>query len=251
MQTNIQTSEKSPSPVYLVGAGPGDPDLLTRRAEKLIRECDALVFDYLVDPELLEWTKEDCEKICVGKRAGFHSRPQNEIEDVLVKLSLEGKVTVRLKGGDPLVFGRGGEEAKRLRDAGIPFTVVPAVTAAIAAAAVANIPLTHRSYNSSVVFITGHEDPEKQRVGVDWAAYAKLDTTLCLYMSMKHLDSITKELMQAGLDPQTPAAVVQWATTKNEKKCFSTLGKVAQDANEKGLTSPAIVIIGRTAGLGA
>jgi len=242
--------KNSPSAhVYLVGAGPGDPGLVTRRAEELIRQCDALVFDYLVHEELLNWTGERCEKICVGKRAGFHSLPQSEIEDVLVRLSREGKMTVRLKGGDPLVFGRGGEEAKRLHDAGIPYTIVPAVTAAIAAAAVSGIPLTHRSYNSSVVFLTGHEDPEKQRLGVDWATYAQLNTTLCLYMSMKHLATITGELVSGGMSPETPAAVVQWATTEKERQCFSTLRNIAREVEQRGITSPAIVIIGKTAGI--
>ncbi|MGE9289822.1 MAG: uroporphyrinogen-III C-methyltransferase [Puniceicoccales bacterium] len=235
------------SPVYLVGAGPGDPELLTRKAERLIRSCDALVFDYLVAEEILEWAPAHAERICVGKRAGFHSLEQGKIQDVLVHLSQQGKTTVRLKGGDPFVFGRGGEEVARLRAEGIPFEVVPAITASVAAAARAEIPLTHRSYNSSVVFLTGHQDPNKEESSVDWARYAKLGTTLCLYMAMRKLAQISEALIQGGLSAATPCAVIQWATTPREKILFSTLGQVAEDVEKEKLSSPAIVIIGQTA----
>ena len=236
-----------PAAVYLVGAGPGDPDLLTRKAERLIRSCDALVFDYLVAGEILTWAPARAEKICVGKRAGFHSRPQEEIEEILVSLSRAGKTTVRLKGGDPFVFGRGGEEVARLRAAGIPFEVIPAITAGVAAAARAEIPLTHRSFNSSVVFLTGHLDPTGDTPGIDWALYAKLRTTLCLYMAMKHLGSIRDALVRGGLPRDTPCAVVQWATTEKERILYSTLAELAGDVDSAGLSSPAIVIIGETA----
>ena len=233
--------------VFLVGAGPGDPELITRKAERLIRTCDALVFDYLVSEELLTWAPADAEKICVGKRAGFHSLPQEEIQEVLVRLSRSGKTTVRLKGGDPFVFGRGGEEVHRLRSEGIPFEVVPAVTAAIAAAARATIPLTHRSHNSSVVFLTGHHDPDKADSGINWSDYARLKTTLCLYMAMKRLPEIRKSLIEGGADPETPAAIAQWATTPREKILYSRLHRLAEDVEAEGLSSPAVVIIGPTA----
>ncbi len=236
-----------PSTVYLVGAGPGDPELLTRKAERLIRTCDALVFDYLIDSRILDWVPSHAEKICVGKRAGFHSLEQEKIQDVLVRLSESGKTTVRLKGGDPFVFGRGGEEVARLRSRGIPFEVVPAVTAAVAAAARAEIPLTHRSFNSSVVFLTGHHDPTKGESGVDWGHYAKLQTTLCLYMAMGRLAKIRDALIQGGLAPSTPCSIIQWATTPEEKILFSTLATLAEDAEREDFTSPAIVIIGKTA----
>ncbi|MBC2600222.1 uroporphyrinogen-III C-methyltransferase [Puniceicoccus vermicola] len=239
------TSQRST--VYLVGAGPGDPDLLTRKAEKLIRSCDALVFDYLVAKEILDWAPAHAEKICVGKRAGFHSLRQEEIQDVLVRLSLSGKTTVRLKGGDPFVFGRGGEEVTRLRSESIPYEVVPAITASIAAAARAEIPLTHRSFNSSVVFLTGHQDPSKEDTGVNWADYAKLQTTLCLYMAMGRLGKIRDSLIEGGLSPETPCAVIQWATTPEEKILYSALHSVAEDVEKANLSSPAIVIIGKTA----
>jgi uroporphyrinogen III methyltransferase/synthase len=237
----------APAPVFLVGAGPGDPELLTRKAERLIRDCDAIVFDYLVSAEILEWAPPAAERICVGKRAGFHSLPQEQIEEVLLRLSREGKRTVRLKGGDPFVFGRGGEEVARLRAADIPFEVVPAVTAGVAAAARAVVPLTHRSFNSSVVFLTGHQDPAKGEPGVDWSKFARLDSTLCLYMAMKRLEPIRDALLDGGLDRKTPCVIVQWATTAHEKIRFTVLGSLAEDAEEAGLSSPAVVLIGPTA----
>jgi len=233
-----------PATVYLVGAGPGDPELVTRKAERLIRSCDALVFDYLVSDELLDWPPETAEKICVGKRAGFHSLPQEDIQEVLVRLSREGKTTVRLKGGDPFVFGRGGEEVQRLRAEGIPFEVVPAVTAAIAAAARATVPLTHRSHNSSVVFLTGHHDPVKSDCGTDWAQYAALGTTLCLYMSMGRLSQIRDALIEGGTCHSTSACVVRWGTTARAEILFASL---PEEAEHRGLASPAVVIIGPTA----
>ncbi len=248
MKTHQKTEPESPNaPVFLVGAGPGDPELITRKAEKLIRSCDALVFDYLVSEELLTWAPEHAEKICVGKRAGFHSLPQEEIQEVLVRLSRSGKTTVRLKGGDPFVFGRGGEEVDRLRSEGIPFEVVPAVTAGIAAAARAGIPLTHRSYNSSVVFLTGHHDPARTDSGINWGDYARLKTTLCLYMGMKRLREICNALLDGGADPTTPAAIVQWATTPRERILYSNLGTLADEVDENGLGSPAVVVVGPTA----
>lgn len=239
----------SPATVYLVGSGPGDPDLLTRRAEQLIRKCDALVYDYLIAPEVIHWTKSGCEKHCVGKRAGFHSMPQAQIEALLVRLANEGKTTVRLKGGDPFVFGRGGEEMERLRAAGIPHEVVPAVTASLGAAAAVGLPLSHRNYNSAIVFITGHIDPATGEPGVDWEKYARLDATLCLYMAMKNLPGIVQQLLQAGLSPTTPAAVVQWATTSSQRECLAPLGKLVDKVRAEGLDSPAIVFIGRTVAL--
>lgn len=242
-----RTPSANPAPVYLVGAGPGDPDLLTRKAERLIRSCDALVYDYLVAEEILDWAPPHAEKICVGKRAGFHTLDQETIQDVLVELSRKGKTTVRLKGGDPFVFGRGGEEVARLRAESIPYEVVPAITAGIAAAARAEVPLTHRSYNSSVAFITGHLDPLKEEAGVDWGNYAKLGTTLCLYMAMGRLEKISNHLIQGGLPANTPCSVVQWATTPKEKIIYSTLRQVAEDVEKAKISSPAVVIIGKTA----
>ncbi|MEM0966720.1 MAG: uroporphyrinogen-III C-methyltransferase [Verrucomicrobiota bacterium] len=235
--------------VFLVGAGPGDPDLMTRKGERLVRSCEALVFDYLVSDEVIDWAPPEAERICVGKRAGYHSYTQEQIQDVLVELSNQGKTTVRLKGGDPFVFGRGGEEVNRLRSEGIPFEVIPAVTAAVAAGARAEIPITHRAFNSSVVFLTGHHDPTKQGEGVDWAQYARLKTTLCLYMAMSRLASIRDALLEGGADPETPCAIIQWATMPEEKIIYTNLRNLALDSKKEGLSPPSIVIIGPNAGL--
>lgn len=237
--------------VYLVGAGPGDLGLVTLRARELIGRCDAIVYDYLVNPAILRWTKPGCARVCVGKRKGFHSIPQGEIEDILLKRARAGERVVRLKGGDPFVFGRGGEEAERLAAHGIDFEIVPAVTAALASAAYAGIPLTHRELSSSVCFLTGHEDPEKHTLPVDFARFAQTGGTLCLYMAMGHLDEIAERLIGAGLAADTPAAVVQWATTPRQRSLVSTLGQVATDKDAAGLTAPAVVVIGEVAQLSA
>ncbi|MGF1529849.1 MAG: uroporphyrinogen-III C-methyltransferase [Puniceicoccaceae bacterium] len=232
--------------VHLVGAGPGHPDDLTIRARKLIEKCDAFVYDYLVSEEVLGLTRRGCEHYCVGKRAGFHSVPQAEIEELLVRLALEGKEVVRLKGGDPFVFGRGGEEMERLRLNGIPYTIAPAVTAAIAGAARAEIPLSHRNFNAAVVFITGHRDPKGEGNEVDWAAYATLNATLCLYMAVGRIRSICLSLISGGMPADRPAAIVQWATTDEERILVATVGTLADAIERENISSPAIVYIGET-----
>ena len=166
--------------VYLVGAGPGDPGLLSRRADDLLAAADVVVYDYLVSESLLNSCREDCERIYVGKQPGFHAKPQEEIEDILSARAGAGNTVVRLKGGDPFVFGRGGEEIRRLTEDGIPFEVVPGVTAALAAAAYAGIPLTHRECSSTVTFLTGHEDPEKSRMRVNFRDFGRIGGTLCV-----------------------------------------------------------------------
>jgi uroporphyrinogen III methyltransferase/synthase len=233
--------------VFLVGAGPGDPSLVTLRAKELIASCDVLVFDYLLSDTLLTWTRSDCRKICVGKRPGFHSVEQEVIEELLVKEARRGHEVVRLKGGDPFVFGRGGEEMRCLRREGIEFEVVPAVTAALAAASRLRIPLTSRNLSSSVTFLTGHEDPEKGLPLTDWALHAQTGGTLCLYMSMKHLPFIVARLREAGMNPSTPAAAIQWATMPEEKQVRGTLESLPELVRAAGLSSPAIVIVGEVA----
>lgn len=231
--------------VYLVGAGPGDLGLVTLRARELIARADVLVYDYLVHPELLSWCRPDAEKVYVGKQAGFHSRPQEEIESLLVKFARAGKAVVRLKGGDPLVFGRGGEEARRLAADGIPFQIVPGVTAAVAAGAYAGIPLTLRNTSTGVVFLTGHEDPLKHEAQNDWRSYGALaHATLAIYMGMGHLRFILSELVAGGLRPDTPAAVVQWATLGRQRTVAGTVGDLADKVEAEGLKSPAIIFIG-------
>ncbi|QYY34957.1 uroporphyrinogen-III C-methyltransferase [Ruficoccus sp. ZRK36] len=233
--------------VFLVGAGPGDPGLVTVRARELIETCDVLVYDYLANAELQSWVKADCELVYVGKRPGRHSIPQDKIEDILVKHANEGKQVVRLKGGDPFVFGRGGEEACRLHADGIEFEIVPAVTAALGAAACAGIPLTHREHSSSVCFLTGHEDMERGNMHVDFAKAAQLGGTLCIYMGMGHISEITDKLIAGGLPPETPVAVIEWATLPRQRSLCATLATVAEAKKKAGLKPPAIVIVGEVA----
>lgn len=230
--------------VYLVGAGPGDLGLVTLRARELIESCDVLVYDYLTNPDLLAWTPPQCEHIYVGKRPNFHAIPQSEIEAILLQKAQDGLSVVRLKGGDPFIFGRGGEEAERLQAAGIPFEIIPGVTAALGSAACMGIPLTHRESASSVCFITGHEDPEKQAMRVDFKKFAGVADTLCIYMGMGNLECIAGELMADGLSPETPVAVVQWATLPKQRSIISTLQQVAADKETAGLKPPAVIIVG-------
>jgi uroporphyrinogen III methyltransferase/synthase len=235
--------------VALVGAGPGDPELLTLKAHRLIRAADAVVHDYLVAPAILALARTDSEKIFVGKKGGGFCCPQTEIEAILIRLAREGKTVVRLKGGDPFIFGRGGEEAEALAAAGIPFEVVPGVTSALAAAAYAGIPLTHRSRASGVVFLTGHEDPTKPDAAIRWEDYAKLGATLCLYMGMKNLEIITRRLQAGGLAGTTPVAVIQSATTGGHRQLLATLATVALESEHAGFGAPSIVVIGEVAAL--
>ncbi len=238
-----------PGTVYLVGAGPGDPELMTLKARRLLAEADAVVYDYLVAPEVLAWTRPGCERVFAGKKGRQFKCEQSDIEATLVRLARAGKTVVRLKGGDPFVFGRGGEEAEALAAAGIPFAIVPGVTAALAAAAYAGIPLTHRAHSSAVVFLTGHEDPAKQDSAVRWEDYARLGCTLCIYMGMHNLDAIVRRLQAGGLAPGTPAAVVQGATTDRHQMVVATVGTLAARAAEENLAAPGLVIIGEVAAL--
>src|SRR5258708_2134213 len=231
--------------VYLVGAGPGDLGFLTFRAKELIEKADVLVYDYLVHPDLLRWSRADCEQVYVGKKAGFHALPQEEIEKLLVKYAKAGKCVVRLKGGDPFVFGRGGEEARTLAKDGVRFEVVPGVTAALAAGAYAGIPLTHRNTSSSLIFLTGHEDPTKHTLNVDWRKYGSLpNATLAIYMGMGHVRHILSELIAGGLSANTPAAVVQWASLGRQRSVAGTVATLADLVESKKLTSPAIILVG-------
>lgn len=235
----------SPGIVYLVGAGPGDLGLVTFRAKELISDADVLVYDYLVHPDLVEWCKPGCEVVYVGKKAGFHSVPQEEIEVLLVKHAQAGKRVVRLKGGDPFVFGRGGEEARTLARDGVRFEVVPGVTAALAAGAYAGIPLTHRNTSSSLIFLTGHEDPKKHELQTNWRAYGALkNATLAIYMGMGHLRQILIELIAGGLPSATPAAVVQWASLGRQRSVAGTASDLAQKVEAAKLSAPAIVLVG-------
>ena len=234
--------------VFLVGAGPGDPGLITVRGRKLIESADAIVYDALANRRLLPPDARESgypELYNVGKRGGdSKSATQEEINDLLVKLGREGKRVVRLKGGDPFVFGRGSEEAQALNDARVPFEVVPGVTAGIAAAAYAGIPVTHRGLGTSVTFVTGHEDPDKSTTQTNWAALANAGGTIVLYMGVKTLPAISKALIDGGMPPEIPAAVVQWGTHSKQRTVTATLATLADRAAETGIAAPAITIIG-------
>jgi uroporphyrinogen III methyltransferase/synthase len=233
--------------VYLVGAGPGDPELLTVKGRRVLAEADAVVYDHLVSRELLELARPGCELVFAGKKGGQLCRPQADIDGSLVRLALEGKTVVRLKGGDPFIFGRGGEEAAALAAAGVPFEVVPGVTSALAAAAYAGIPLTHRLHSSSVVLLTGHEDPSKPGATVRWEDYARLGATLCIYMGVRNLATIARRLQEGGMPASMPAAIVQSATTEAHRTILGTLGTLAALAEEGSVEAPAMVIIGEVA----
>jgi len=235
----------TPGTVYLVGAGPGDPELLTLRAHRLLCRCDALVHDALVPRALLDLVPQHCERHFVGKRRGHHSVPQPSTNAVLVELATRHRTIVRLKGGDPFLFGRGGEEAAHLAAHGIPVEVVPGVTAGMAAPAYAGIPVTHRRAGSSVTFVTGHEEIDKARPGVDWRGLARCSDGLVIYMGIHNLAAISGELLAGGLAPDTPAAVIQQGTVQGQRTLLAPLAELAERVHQEGFASPAIVVIGR------
>ncbi len=234
--------------MYLVGAGPGDPGLITVRGRKLIESADAIVYDALANRDLIPPDARETghpELYNVGKRGGdSRSVTQEEINELLVKLGREGKRVVRLKGGDPFVFGRGSEEAQALNEARVPFEVVPGVTAGIAAAAYAGIPVTHRGLATSVTFVTGHEDPAKATTQTNWNALAKTGGTIVLYMGVKTLPAISEALISGGMPPEIPAAAVQWGTHSRQRTITATLGTIAEQAAVAGISAPVITVIG-------
>ncbi len=237
--------------VALVGAGPGDPGLITVKALEYIKRADVIVYDRLVNPVLLHHAPETCELVYVGKTPKHHTKTQDEINDILITEAKLGKLVVRLKGGDPFLFGRGGEEAEVLAAENLTFEVIPGVSSALAAPAYAGIPVTHRDLSSSVAVVTGHEDPEKSRVSVDWAALAHGPDTLVILMGLGNLQSITDRLIEAGKSPDTPAALIQDATTPDQKTVTGTLADIARKASEAGLKPPAVTVIGDVASLRA
>ena len=238
-----------PGVVYLVGAGPGDPGLLTARALELIARADVILHDRLIPASALDGARPDAELLYVGKEGGGPSMPQAEIEDLLVEKARAGRVVVRLKGGDPFVFGRGGEEALTLRDAGIDFEVVPGVTAGIAAPAYAGIPVTQREMASAVAFVTGHEDPDKPESAIDWPALAAFPGTLVFYMGVRALPTIASRLVEGGRAPDEPVALVERGTLPGQRTLVATLADVAQRAGEAGIRAPAITLVGPVAAL--
>ena len=235
--------------VYLVGAGPGDLGLVTLRAKECVERADVVVYDHLANPEMLGWAREDAEIIYAGKKAGQHSLSQDEINKRLVEKARDGKEVVRLKGGDPFVFGRGAEEAKAIADAGIAFEVVPGITSAIAGPAYAGIPVTHRAENSHVTFFTGHEDPSKIKSAIDYAALAKLGGTQVMLMGVERIDEIAKEMMSNGVARNLPVALVRWATTGRQETLIGTLENIAKRVAEAGFEAPAVAVFGEVVAL--
>lgn len=235
--------------VCLVGAGPGDPGLITVKGLARIREADVVVYDHLAAGQLLLAARPDAELIYVGKKGKDHTLEQHEINDLLVTKAREGKIIVRLKGGDPYVFGRGGEEAEELVASGIPFEVVPGVTSAVGAPAYAGIPVTHRDHASMVTFVTGHEDPTKQESSIDWEVLARTPGTLVFLMGVKNLPHISDSLIKYGKPADTAAALIQWGTTPGQISMASTLGEIPQDAKSRGIRPPAVLVVGSVASL--
>jgi len=247
--------------VYLVGAGPGDADLITLKGLRCIRKADVVVYDRLINPSLLDETPMQAERVFVGKepraeathdKSGSYERPymkQEEINALLITHARQGRKVVRLKGGDPFLFGRGGEEALALARAGIPFEVVPGVSSAIAVPAYAGIPVTHRDYASSVTIVTGHEDAAHTSSSVNWEMLARLDSTLVILMGVRTLPHIAQRLLHGGLHPDTPAAVIQQGTVPQQRVIKDTLVNIAEHAKTARIKSPAVVVIGAVVAL--
>jgi len=231
--------------VYLVGAGPGDEGLITLKSLNCIRRSQVIVYDYLVNEKLLGYCPEECERIYAGKRAGEHTLSQEEINILLIKKAKEGKIVTRLKGGDPFVFGRGGEEALALVDAGVPFEIVPGVTAAVAASAYAGIPVTHRGLSSSLTLLTGHEDQSKKESTINWDKLATGTDTIVIYMGIKNLSEIVNRLKESGKPGNTPAALIRWGTLNRQQTLTSTLDTITEQAEKARLKPPAILIVGK------
>jgi uroporphyrinogen III methyltransferase / synthase len=233
--------------VYLVGAGPGDPGLMTARSLELIVAADAIFYDRLIPPGALGGARPEAELVYVGKQPGVPSVPQEEIGERLIEAARAGKSVVRLKGGDPFVFGRGGEEGEALREAGVEFEVVPGVTAGVAATAYAGIPVTHRNDASAVAFVTGHEDPEKEESALDWEALARFPGTLVFYMGVKRLGQNAASLIEAGRDPEEPAAAIERGTWPGQRTVTATLGTIAETVSREEIKAPALIVVGEVA----
>ncbi|TYR78749.1 uroporphyrinogen-III C-methyltransferase [Priestia megaterium] len=229
--------------VYLVGAGPGDPDLITLKGLKAIQQADVILYDRLVNKELLKYAKADADLIYCGKLPGYHTLKQETINNFLVKFAKKGKAVTRLKGGDPFVFGRGGEEAEALIKNGLAFEVVPGITSGIAAAAYAGIPVTHRDYSASFAFVTGHRKGSEQD-SIKWENLAKGVDTLAIYMGVRNLPYICEQLIKHGKDPYTPIALVHWGTCKAQRTITGTLASINDIVKEKKVENPSMIIVG-------
>jgi uroporphyrin-III C-methyltransferase / precorrin-2 dehydrogenase / sirohydrochlorin ferrochelatase len=245
-------ASKNQGEVFLVGGGPGDPDLLTFRALRLMQQCDVCVYDKLVSPEVMELVRRDAELIFVGKSRDQHTMPQEEINELLAKLALSGKRVLRLKGGDPFIFGRGGEEIETLMAHGVPFQVVPGITAANGVSSYAGIPLTHRDYAQACLFITGHLKATKDltsgstelTLDLDWVAMSRPNQTVVIYMGLVALKEICAQLIAHGVSPTMPVAVVQQGTTQRQKVVTATLADLAEKVEAAGMKPPCLTIVG-------
>jgi uroporphyrinogen III methyltransferase/synthase len=235
--------------VYLVGAGPGDPGLITVKGRQCVQTADVIIYDYLASPALLRHAPASAEMIYVGKKGGDHTLSQDGINALIVEKAKAGLTVCRLKGGDPFIFGRGGEEAEVLVAKGIPFEVVPGVTSAVAAAAYAGIPLTHRKLTATLAFITGHEDPHKEESSIDWESLARGIGTLVFFMGVKNLPDITQKLIANGKSPDTPVALIRWGTTPGQKTVTGNLDNITERVKKAGLKAPAIIVVGEVVDL--
>jgi uroporphyrin-III C-methyltransferase len=231
--------------VYLVGAGPGDPGLITLKGKNLLEHANVVIYDALVSPAILAMINPQAEKINVGKRRGNHSKLQAETTQLLIEKARTQAVVVRLKGGDPFVFGRGGEEMADLIKAGVPVEIVPGITSGIAVPAYAGIPVTHRDYSSSVTFVTGHEAAGKYRPEINWQAIAQGSETIVIYMGIHNLGKIIPQLMVGGLSAETPIALIRWGTCSEQEQLIGTLVTILQQIKDTSFTAPAIAVIGK------
>ena len=244
-----QWPELEPGWVWLVGAGPGDPGLMTLNALSALRQADVIVYDALVDPSILNWAGPQADLVPAGKRGGRPSPKQRDITLTLIDLARQGKRVLRLKGGDPFVFGRGGEEAETLADSGVPFRIIPGISAGIGGLAYAGIPATHRDVNQTLTFLTGHDHTGEAPHAVNWEAVATGSQVIVIYMGMKHLDEIAAKLIAAGRPANEPVAVVIRATTQDQTVLETTLSDASKDVADAGLIAPAIICIGRAVNL--
>mgnify|MGYP000309576996 CR=1 FL=1 len=235
--------------VYLIGAGPGDPGLITVKGLRCLESAEVVVYDHLANEELLGSVRKGAEKFYVGKKGGDHTLSQEKINELIVAKAREGKSVARLKGGDPFIFGRGGEEAEELAKAGIPFEVVPGVTSAIAVPAYAGIPLTHRDYTSTVAFITGHEDPTKEETKISWEKISTGIGTLVFLMGAGNLPRIAGELIKNGRPPETPVAIIRWGTLPEQETILGRLSDVGEIVQRRGVKPPVIILVGEVVAL--
>ena len=247
-QDGAETVGKTSSCVYLVGAGPGDPELLTRKAYRVLQNADAVVYDRLVSQDIVDIVPPGCTRIFVGKASGNHTLPQDEINELLVKMARTNHSVVRLKGGDPYIFGRGSEEAMHLSRHQVCFEIIPGITAAAGISASTGIPLTHRGLATGVRFVTGHGKGDEE-LDLDWRSLADGSTTLVIYMGLAKLPELSRRLIEAGLSPDTPAAAVANGTTAQQRQCVSTLEQLPIALQDIDFTPPVLCLIGRVVSL--